>query len=822
MRARFLQSFIISLLALIASGSVIAQKTKVSGRVYDKITGDPLPYVKVFFKNTKFTSITDTAGLYSIETMYPVDTLRAEMMGYVALEFKVQKEKIQTIDFPMTETVASLNEFVVRPPKEDPAIAIFKNIQKNKKVNNREKLRSFSYDVYNKIEFDLNNIDEKFTERKVFKPVKFIFQNIDTNEAKPYLPVFLSETYSKFHYRKNPKTQREFIHASQVSGLDNQSVSQFLGDMYQNVNVYENNISVFGKSFVSPISDFGRVYYNYYLVDSSYLKSDWCYKIMFVPKRQQEPTFTGDFWVNDTTFAIRKIEAAISKEANINFINELRVKQEYNEVEKEVWMITRDELFADIYVSNKTMGFYGRKTTLYDHFVIDTIINPDIFYGAENVHVLDDANEKSKEYWDSIRMEPLNYSEALVYFMLDTLGEIPQVKTYVDIVSTLITGYKVWGPVEIGPYGSMYSFNAIEGHRFRLGGRTSNAFSKFFELSGYVAYGTRDNYFKYSGGYRWLLTKKPRLELGMYYRHDLEQLGRSSNAFREDFALAAALQRVPNNKLTLIDEYKGYINKEWFSGFNTQVMFRRRMMQPKGVLEYLKIDETGQSSNVDHLTISEFIIYSRFAYKEKFIEGEFSRVSLGTRYPEVSLQYTFGVKDLWQGEYNYRKAIVNITQWYSAGIWGWTRYTLEGGKLWGSLPYPLLFIHSGNQSYYLDTRAFNTMNFFEFVSDQYASVMITHHFDGLFLNKIPLMRKLKWREVAHFNAVYGSLDTKHLQELQLLPNMFNLKAKPYMEIGVGIENIFKFLRIDALWRITYLDNPDIYRFGIRFMLDVDF
>lgn len=799
-----------------------SQKTRVLGKVFDSVTQEPLPFVRVFFKHTKFAALTDTAGKFVLETLYPVDTIRAEMMGYDAMEFKVKKDQQQVLDFPLKETLSELTEFEVRPPKVDPAIAIFKNILRNKKVNNREKLQAYDYSVYNKIEFDLNNITDDFTQRKVFKSFNFIFENIDTTDEKDFLPVFLSETVSKYHYRKNPRATKEKIIASRVSGIDNESVSQFLGDMYQNVNVYENNINVFSKSFISPISDFGRAYYNYYLVDSSFLESDWCYRIMFVPKRKQEPTFNGHFWVNDTTYAIRKIECEIAEDANINFVNRLSVLQEYHEVEKEVWMITRDELMADIYVSNKTMGFYGRKTTLYDDFTVNLEQDPSVFKGMDPVEVLEGANERSEEFWDSVRMEPLSNNEQAVYTMIDTLGEIPQVKTYVDIVSTLISGYKVVGPIEIGPYGSMLSFNAVEGWRFRVGGRTSNNFSTRIELSAYGAYGLLDKQFKYAGGYRWLISKKPRMELGMYYSYDLEQLGRSQNAFREDFALASILQRVPNDKLTLIEEYKGYLDREWFPGFSSQIMFRRRAMEPRGVLKYLKIEESGKDSELNRITTSELIFYTRFAYREKFVSGEFDRISLGTRWPVVSAQYTFGLKNFLGGNYDYRKLILNVNQWYPAGIWGWTRYEVEAGKIWGTLPYPLLVIHKGNQSHYMDSKAFNTMNFFEFVSDRYASLMVTHHFDGLLFNKIPLFRKLKWREVAHFSMVYGQLDEKHERELRLLDNMYTLRAKPFMECGVGIENIFRILRVDMLWRLSYLNNPNIYKFGVQFKLDVDF
>lgn len=798
-----------------------AQKTIVSGTVTDKATGKPLEFVQVFFVDTKFSTVSDLGGNFTLETYYPVDSIRANVVGYHAQTFKVKNGESQEIHFQLDESVAGLEEVTVTAPKEDPAIRLFKLIIKHKKVNNREKLDSYEYEVYNKLEFDLNNVPDDLGERKVFKSFNFIFDYVDTTGEKPYLPIFLTETVSDFHYRKNPKSQKEIIRASKVSGVQNESISQFVGDMYTNVNIYENNIDVFGKSFISPISDFGRVYYNYYLTDSSLIESDWCYQITFFPKRKQELTFEGNFWVHDTTYAIRKLEWQIADDANINFVNMLWVNQEYEQVEPEVWMLTKDQLIADFYITKKSMGFYGRKTATYLDFRINDIEDPDIFKGLDRIEVLDGAMEKGDEYWDSARHEPLSENEQTVYFMVDSLGSIPQVQTYIDIIATIVTGYLVLGPVKLGPYTSLYSFNQVEGHRFRFGGKTSIAFSKRLELSGHVAYGLRDEEFKYGGGFRWLMAKHPRTEIGFNYLRDVELMGKSQNAFSEDAGIANLLRRTPFNELNFLEEYKGYIDREWFYGFNTKLMVRRRRIEPLGVINYAQIDDAGNVRNISHITSSEIVLYSRFAHKENFVGDELHRVSLGSKYPVVDFQYSFGIKDLWGGQYNYRKAIASVNHWFSIGVWGWMRYRVEAGKIWGTLPFPLLELHPGNESFYYDDLAFNTMNFFEFVSDQYAQLYVTHHFDGFFLNKIPLIRKLKLREVASFNILWGSLDEKHEREMLLLPEMHRLTI-PYAEATIGIENIFKVLRVDAIWRMTYLDHENIAKFGIRFKFDVDF
>lgn len=812
-------------LLILCGLSLHAQTTKISGKVYDATTKEPLPFVNISFQDSKIGTSTDIDGNYSIETYYATDSIQASFVGYHKMTLKVRKDHSQRIDFPLQSSDTELEEVVIVYQKEEnPAHPIIRSTIKNKKINNREKLEAYEYEVYNKVEFDLNNIDEKFKNRKVFKPFKFVWDGIDTTDDKDYLPVFLTESLSDFYYRKSPKTQREVIKATKVSGTDNESVQQFLGDMYTNFNVYDNNLHIFGKNFVSPVANFGFAYYRYYLMDSAFIGSDWCYKIRFQPKRKQEPCFIGDMWINDTTYAIRKIEADIAKDANINWVNELHVLQEFNEVEHEVWMLTKEQTIADLNVTDKSMGFYGRRTATYKDFVINKPRENEFYSGPTNIIVADDANEKTEEFWNEARHDTLSANEQFVYHMSDTMTQIPQFRTYVDVLTIIFTGYKIWGPLEIGPYASMYSNNPVEGHRFRLGGRTSNAFSTRLMIEGYGAYGLRDQDFKYGGGFKYFLGKKPRHHVGVYYKDDVEQLGASENAYSNDNVLAAFLRRnrrAPWN-LTRVEEFKGYYDREWFEGLSNQLMFRRRRIHPLGGFEFDHINTDGDLEYINHITNSELIFYTRWAHGEKFLAGEFERISLGTKAPVLAFQLSLGLKDFWGGEYDYKKARVSVEDNFYVGVFGYTKYQAEVGKIWGTLPYPLLEMHSGNQTYYYYEHAFNTMNFFEFMSDEWVSGRVEHHFGGFFLNRIPLFRKLKWREVVAFKGVYGRLNPKHLEELTLGRNMYNLYDGPFLEGAVGVENILKVLRVDLLYRASYLDHPDIAKLGIRAKLHIDF
>ncbi|WP_306640736.1 DUF5686 and carboxypeptidase-like regulatory domain-containing protein [Sanyastnella coralliicola] len=802
--------------------SSFAQKTVVSGKVTDAETGEALPYVNISFVGTKSGTITDFNGNYFLETYYASDSIRASFIGYKPSTKAVKLDQTQVINFELSVSSIALEVAeVTAGDEENPAHPIIRAVQKNRKINNREKLEAYEYELYNKVEFDLNNLTDEFRERKIMKPFEFVFDNIDSTEEKIYLPIFMTENISEFYYRKNPKTEKEIILATKISGIENKSVSQFLGDMYQNVNIYDNNIIVFGKSFVSPISGLGFTFYDYYLMDSTYIEGKWCYQIKFQPKRKQELTFTGDMWVNDTTYAVKQVEATIAEDANINFINKLKVRQEYNEVQKEVWMLTRDELLVDFNLTEKTMGFYGRKTTTYRDFQINEAREDDFYKGISDIIVEENATEQGEEFWDDRRHIELTDNEKSVYQMVDSIKTVPQFRTIADVISLFVSGYYVRGNFEYGPYFTLYSFNPVEGHRFRVGGRTSNDFSKRVLIEGYTAYGLRDRRFKYGGGITWMLSKQPRMVFGISGKEDVEQLGQAPGAFQQDNVLSSIFRRNPANKLTNVVEAKSYFEREWFYGLSNKIVFTHRTLSPLGALRYERLNDIRQIEPVDNLTTAELTFYTRFAYKEKFLSGEFDRVSLGTKYPTLEVAYTLGLKDVINSDYEYQKLVVRVKDKVRFGPLGYARIWAEAGRYWGQLPYPLLQLHQGNETFFYDETAFNTMNFFEFVSDEWVSASITYHADGLFLNRIPLMRKLKWREVATVKGVVGNFDPSNQEEM-VLPPETNVLTKPYVEAALGVENIFKFLRVDGLWRLSYLDNPNIVKFGIRAKFQFDF
>lgn len=819
--------FIVLFLFIIINPLVTsAQQTKILGHIRDSLTGEPIPFASIAFKNTNIGTTSDFSGNFSLQTHHDVDSLVFSCVGYQKMIIPVKKNSFQELDIKLASRAVNLSEVIIRY-RGNPAERVLKKVIKNKETNNWRNNPSLEYEVYNKIQFDANNITEDFRNREVFKPFQFIFDYVDTStiNGKSYLPLFLSESISDFYYRKKPREEIEIIKATKTSGIKNESLSQFTGNMYQEINIYENHMMLFEKNFVSPIANFGLNFYKYYLTDSAFIDSTWCKKIMFKPRRKQELTFTGHFWVADSSFAIKEIDMRVNKDANLNYVNDMLIEQQFNKKDS-LWLPAEDKITIDFNLienNKKILGFFGTKTTSYKNYVINQPKTDEFYHSPTRIIITDSALDRSEEFWQSSRHDTLNREENNIYYMIDSIKNIPAFRTYVDIVKTVMLGYYIWGNFEIGPYIKTISYNDVEGYRFRLGGRTSNDFSTKLMLDAHVAYGTKDEKFKYGGGYIYMISKNPRRAFGNSYKYDIEQLGQSQNAFSEDHLIASFFRRNPLDKLSLVEEFKGYYDHEWFTGFSNTITLKHRQIYPAGKtrFEFLPQEESTRSYEKKSITTAEIEIGTRFAYDEKYLMGEFERVSLGTTYPVLELKYAHAVKGLWGSDYSYNRLQLSIKHWYNIGSFGWSKYILETGKIWGRLPYPLLKMHSGNETFIFDEYAFNTMNYYEFVSDNYATFYYTHHFDGFFLNHIPLMRRLKFREVVTFKTAIGSLEEKN-QNYSMFPPSLSQLSKPYAEAGVGVENILKIFRVDAFWRLSYLDNHRIRKFGFLASLQFSF
>lgn len=814
---------ILTLLFSVFSLFSFAQLTKIMGVVKDAETNQPIPFANVYFKNTTIGVSAGFEGEFSMEVDTPGDTLVASSLGYTDDYVSIKKGSFQNVEFLLQASKFNLNEVEIFA-ESDPALILFNKMIENKVDNNPKKFDYFEYRLYNKIEVDANNVNDRFQNSRFLKKFQVVFNYVDTSaiNGKAYLPVFLTESISRVYNRANPKGKREVILASQISGYENESLSQFMGGLYQEVNIYDNYIQIFQKNFISPLANSGWGTYQYVILDTVMMNHKNCFHVMFQPKRKQELTFVGELWVHDSTYAVAKVDMKAAVDANINFVNDIAISQEYDVVQNK-WVLTSDKIVLDLNVIENNMqvpGFFTSRTSYYSDFKFDQAPPDSIFAHSVNVLMTDSVDQRSANYWNQNRDLPLSKNERGVYEMVDSVKNIPLFNTYVDAIYMFTSGYVKWGKFEIGPTYKLLSFNQTEGVRMRFGGRTSNDFSTRLMLSGYMAYGTKDEQIKGGGGLLYMIRKNPYRKIGGDFSYDLEQLGQRSVTFSDDNFLTSIFRRSPNDKQSLVEGYKIYYDHEWFNGFSSKLTFNQRKMYPVGDLSF-QIWDGDSYEVVPAIKTSEVSLKIRFAFQEKYIMGEFDRINLGTKYPVLELNATYGIPGLFASNQEYFRMIFQIKQWFNVMNIGWSKYVVETGKVWGNVPYPLLEIAPGNQTLISDQYAFNLMNYYEFINDEYVSVYYTHHFDGLLFNHIPLLRKLNWREVIHAKGIIGNLSEENAS-FSVLPSYTYSLTRPYYEVGVGIENILKIGRIDFIWRLNHHDHPGTQRFGIFGTLQFSF
>lgn len=806
------------ILLLLTPFALFSQQTKVSGQVKDIVTGEPMPFVKVRFYDSKIGTMTDTLGNYEIETYYATDSIQFSFSGYITQTAYVKIDGAQVINITMETLTSQIGEVYVRPPDELPSTALHKKVVKYKPVNNKEKLNAYEYELYNKIQFDLNNIGDKFMERGFVKRLDLVMDYLDSSDnGKNYLPVILSEALSDYYYKSNPKKKKEVMQATHITGIENIQLNQFMGDMYVDINVYDNYINMFNKAFVSPIADFARSYYKFFLEDSTFIDNQWCYKLTFKPKRTGDMTFQGEMWIHDTTYAVKSVKGNISPWANINYVQDMYFEQNFEMVENEVWMMTNEKIIADFKLTKKTelYGFFARKYSSRKNYKIN-YVRPDAFYdAASTVELADSAKIRSDEYWKEHRHEPLSFQENGIGEMVDSLNATPFFRRLKNYTYLLSTGYYPIKKIEIGNVYNAISFNPVEEFRGGIALRTSNDFSRRLELGGKVYYGTLDQKFKYGATIRYNISPKKRGMLVGFYNYDIEQIGASASAATVGSTFGTVFRTGPLDKLTFVQKTGFNLEKDIRKDIILYGGFEWKEYQALGKANYLRFNPTtGFNDTISKVTTSEFTARFRWAKNEEFIGGVFDRTSIKSRYPIFSIQGIFGVKGLFGGNYNYQKLEVSIDHSTPIGVLGNIRYGINGGKIFGTAAYPFLKVHEGNQSYFLNKNTFNMLNFFEFVSDQYVGAYIENHWQGLLFDRIPLVKKLKWRLVSTGRATLGSISTRHTGEM-LLPD-FTKKFNniPYIEASLGIENIFKLLRVDVFYRITH-QIPGTSPWGVR-------
>ncbi|WP_169433391.1 DUF5686 and carboxypeptidase-like regulatory domain-containing protein [Lewinella cohaerens] len=799
-----------------------------SGRVIDADTKEGIPFCNVYYAGTTMGVSTDVDGYYELPVTVLHDSLTASAIGYTSLAKTTGDQEEQTINFSLESANTTLDEIVVIAG-ENPANAIVKGIIQNKDLNNLEQQPAYQYENYTKVELDFEKVPERLRESKLMDPFDFVFENIDsTSDEKPFLPIYINEALSDVYYSEEIGRSAERIKAQRASGTDNQSFIEFVKKVYTPFNVYNNYIDIIDKRFISPFSDAGLGFYEYYILDSAFVSGQWSYKLKFKPRRKQENTFYGDFWVADSTFAIQRLNMRMSPEVNINLVKRIIIYQEY-EPHENLWLPVKQKMIVDFTLTEKSPGMIARRTKSSRDYRLNPSEIQNNFPEKKKGTSPPPPLNSDEEYWQSIRHEPLSETESTIYALVDSIQNVPAFKTYGEIFATVFGGNFDLGKFSVGPYYSIYSKNPIEGTRLRLGLRSDDDLSENLRIKGYAAYGFLDERWKYGLEGMWLIHRYPWTIIGAAHRKDISLSSENSEDFQEGNLFSYSFRRDVYLKLIDVSETKVFYERHWDNGLSNRVTILNRQMDPygnneEGGFNYAFVKPGGESVDTT-LNTTEVILKFRYAPGETFLGERFNRVSLGTTKPILEAQYTLGLEDFFGSQYNYHKFSLGLRHWFNISPIGWFSYRIKAGKTFGTLPFLLQEVHPGNEAVFMSRSVFNTMNNYEFVSDTYASVFLEHHFDGFFFNHIPLLRKLKLREVASFKAVVGSMSKNNQKAnrlngfqpqsgADLYTGFRSPSTKPYLEAGIGIENILKVIRVDALWRLSYLDNPEASRFSI--------
>jgi len=826
-------------------------RTIITGVVTDAADKDPLPYVTVLFKGTGIITKTDVDGKYTLVTSETHPQVQFSYVGYKSAYADIKPGQTQVVNMSLQSESQSLTEVVIstnkRPKyrnKDNPAVELIRRVIDNKSKNQGQTYNNIEYQQYEQMVFSLSNLSDKFKNRRIFKNYQFLFETQDSTKigGKLTLPVYMEEKVSQNYLQKSPEKKKTILvgdkHVNYDSKfIDTKGLSKYFERMYADVNIYNNNISLVSNQFLSPIADAAPTFYKFFITDTIKTHSPQLIELSFIPRNNTDLLFEGKIYVTmDGNYAVQDAFLTVNKNINLNFVRALEAKLDFDKNPDGRYHLSKTNLIIDFGLNqNKGGGFTGQRTVIIKDYVVNKQ-QPDTVFNGPALAVSPQAEMQSEQFWTGQRQDTLVKANLNIYKNIDTLQTIPSFKRTADLVTLLFAGYKNFGPFEVGPVNTFYSFNNTEGFRLRLGGRTTPELSKRYYFETYAAYGFKDEKWKYFLSATYSLNNKsiysfPQNYIRGSFQRDTKIPGQELQFVQEDNFLLS-FKRGQNNMLLYNDYYKVDYVKEFENHFSYGITLRKWTQTPGGSLTYNNF-ENNTLNPVNQLTTSDVSVNLRYAPNEKFYQGKIYRVPIIDKYPIFNLRYTQAFKGAFGGQYSYQNIMGSIDKRFYLSQLGYSDVTVEGGYIFGKVPFPLLTIHRANQTYSYQLASYNLMNFLEFVSDHYASLNIDHNFNGFFFNKIPLIKRLKLREAVSFKLLYGALRDENNPDkdpslLQFPRNGAGIATtnalgnEPYMEGSVGVGNIFKVLRVDVVKRFNYLDNPEVSEYGIRARVKFDF
>ncbi len=833
-----------------ATAQAPVKDTTIKGVVVDSLTREPIPFALMFLKGSDAGTQADADGRFEITTKVNFICANFSMMGYTAKDVYVTKGDVNDLTVELSADGVTLKEFVVRPGKEhyskknNPAVQFMEKLRDMKEKYDPKNHDYFSYDKYEKMNFALNDFSEKKKDKWLFKKFKFIFEYMDTSEVsgKPILNVSVKEKLSTELFRRQPNTAKEYVKGVKRAGLDEivdeESVQRFLDDVFKEVDIFDNNIAIMQNRFVSPLSKIGANFYKYYLSDTIPVDGVQCIELSFAPFNNRTFGFFGRIYVplGDSTMFVKKVIMNVPRDINLNYVESLRIEQTFEKAADGSRLKTKDDMVVEFSIISAAQGLYARRRTLYNNFSFDPPADMNVFDAETKQVFADDAMQMPDEYWKENRIEPIKDKENAISKLLAQLRTVPAFYWSEKVISALVSGYigtgsKETSKFDFGPMNTTISGNYVEGARLKVGGMTTANLSKHWFTKGYVAYGFKDKKWKYDAEVEYSFNEKkyhakefPIHSLRLHHKYDLNQLGQQYMFTNMD-NMFLSWKRQTNDKITYLRTSELEYKHEGENGLAVTLGLKYQIQEATRWMPF--IDGYGNWS--DNYQQSSVNLTLRYAPGEKFYDARFTRIPINLDMPILILSHTYSPKGVFNNRFTINKTELSVQKrfWFSA--FGYTDIILKGGKIWSKVSYPDLLLPNANLSYTIQPESYALMNAMEFMNDQYLSWDITYFMNGALLNRVPLIKYLKMREVISFKGLYGSLSDKNNPEKNL--DLFRfptgalcrpMEKTPYMEMSVGLDNILTILRVDYVWRLTYRNTPGVDKSGFRIALHFTF
>ena len=821
--------------------------THISGLLVDSITNEPLPFAAVFLKGSDRGTMTDENGRFEINTSVNFINVSVSLMGYNNKEVFVTKGESNNITIQLVPTGVALNELVVKPKKEkyskknNPAVAFAKRVMAKKKQYDPKNHPYYSFEKYYKLTCGLTGFSND-KESWILKKFKFLHEFMDTSEVsgKRILPMSIKERVSTESYRLNPESHKEYIKGVKRAGIDEvfdeESIQRFLEDVFREINIFSNDVTFMQNRFVSPLSNIGTDFYKYYLNDTVTINGVKCIDLSFSPFNPQSFGFNGRIYVcaDDTTMFVKKVKMNVPKDINLNYVEKIYIEQDFEKAPDGSRLKTRDDMTVEFRIIPATQELYARRVAIYSDHSFEKPQDESIFKKEATKITAADANYMPEEFWKDNRKTPIKESENSVKHILARLRQVPLFYWGEKVVVTLVSGYiptSKESKIDFGPMNTTISGNTLEGLRLKTGGMTTANLNDHLFARGYVAYGFGDKKWKYSGQLEYSFNKKkyhnlefPIHSLRLLHKYDLDHLGQHY-LYTNDDNVFLALKRMPDKAVTYKRTSELEYKLETESGFSIAAGMKFDIQEASKFIPFVD----GYGKTYDNYKETSFNITLRYAPGETFYQTKTYRIPINLDAPVFTLSHTYAPKGFLGSKYCINKTEVGVQKRFWLSAFGYTDIILKGGKIWSNVAFPDLMLPNANLSYTIQPESFVLMSPMEFMNDRYLSWDITYWANGAIFNRLPLIKYLKLREAFSFRGLYGKLKDSNnpANNLELLrfPDMNNsspMDKTPYMEMGVGIDNILTCLRVDYVWRLTYMNRTNIDRRGLRIQLHFTF